>query len=122
MTAPRAVRYLAVGLLAVLILALAQTAGQRLLWGHNQYERLGFAAVNVAVAATLTRKYVRARDTYLHQHYRSGPYEIIALAAASRPAYEPASIVCPACGWRSYSPSDIREGYCGHCHDWTGRT
>ena len=19
----------------------------------------------------------------------------------------------------SYHPADIREGYCGHCHDWT---
>ena len=20
----------------------------------------------------------------------------------------------------SYNPNDIREGYCGNCHDWTG--
>lgn len=26
---------------------------------------------------------------------------------------------CPRCTWVSYNPNDIREGYCGHCHDWT---
>lgn len=29
--------------------------------------------------------------------------------------------VCPRCGKASSDPDDIREGYCGHCHDWTGR-
>jgi ribosomal protein L37E len=29
------------------------------------------------------------------------------------------SITCPRCGRTSYNPNDIREGYCGHCHDWT---
>jgi hypothetical protein len=36
--------------------------------------------------------------------------------AASAP-----SITCPRCGMTSYSENDIREGYCGNCHDWTGR-
>ena len=30
------------------------------------------------------------------------------------------SFTCPACGAVSYHPGDIREGYCGRCHDWTG--
>jgi hypothetical protein len=30
-----------------------------------------------------------------------------------------AGITCPQCGRTSYSPDDVREGYCGHCHDWT---
>lgn len=29
------------------------------------------------------------------------------------------SITCPVCGMTSYNPNDIREGYCGNCHDWT---
>lgn len=29
------------------------------------------------------------------------------------------SITCPVCGRTSYNPNDIREGYCGFCHDWT---
>jgi ribosomal protein L37E len=29
------------------------------------------------------------------------------------------SITCPVCGRTSYNPNDIKEGYCGHCHDWT---
>jgi ribosomal protein S27AE len=29
------------------------------------------------------------------------------------------SITCPKCGMTSYNANDIREGYCGNCHDWT---
>jgi len=32
---------------------------------------------------------------------------------------EPNSITCPRCGMTSYHPEDIRQGYCGNCHDWT---
>lgn len=32
-----------------------------------------------------------------------------------------ASITCPRCASTSYNPEDVRQGYCGHCHDWTGR-
>jgi hypothetical protein len=28
---------------------------------------------------------------------------------------------CPECGMTSHHPDDVREGYCGRCHDWTGR-
>ncbi|HWT30767.1 MAG TPA: hypothetical protein VN240_07040 [Propylenella sp.] len=28
------------------------------------------------------------------------------------------SITCPRCQLRSYNPNDIRERYCGRCHDW----
>jgi len=31
----------------------------------------------------------------------------------------PPSITCPKCGRTSWNPNDIREGYCGNCHDWT---
>jgi hypothetical protein len=30
------------------------------------------------------------------------------------------SITCPVCGMTSYNPNDVREGYCGNCHAWTG--
>lgn len=29
------------------------------------------------------------------------------------------SITCPRCGKSSPEANDIREGYCGNCHDWT---
>lgn len=32
---------------------------------------------------------------------------------------QPESITCPVCGRTSAHPADIREGYCGNCHDWT---
>jgi hypothetical protein len=28
------------------------------------------------------------------------------------------SITCPTCGLTSYNANDIREQYCGHCHQW----
>jgi hypothetical protein len=31
----------------------------------------------------------------------------------------PSSITCPRCGRTSHNPNDVREGYCGACHDWT---
>lgn len=30
------------------------------------------------------------------------------------------TITCPRCEAVSANPNDIREGYCGRCHDWTG--
>jgi hypothetical protein len=32
----------------------------------------------------------------------------------------PASFRCPRCGKVSVHPDDIRNRYCGACHDWTG--
>lgn len=32
---------------------------------------------------------------------------------------EQPSIKCPRCGMVSYHPEDIKQGYCGYCHDWT---
>jgi transposase len=29
------------------------------------------------------------------------------------------TITCPVCGKTSHNPNDVREGYCGYCHDWT---
>jgi len=31
------------------------------------------------------------------------------------------SFICPRCGLTSHRPTDVAEGYCGACHDWTGR-
>lgn len=30
------------------------------------------------------------------------------------------SFTCPRCGMTSHHPEDVRQGYCGNCHDWTG--
>jgi hypothetical protein len=29
------------------------------------------------------------------------------------------SFTCPRCGRTSHHPTDVAEGYCGACHDWT---
>lgn len=31
------------------------------------------------------------------------------------------SITCPDCGRTSWHPEDVRQGYCGYCHDFTAR-
>jgi ribosomal protein S27AE len=30
------------------------------------------------------------------------------------------AFACPRCGAVSHHPTDVAEGYCGRCHDWTG--
>lgn len=37
-------------------------------------------------------------------------------------AEDPPSFTCPVCGATSYHPQDVEHGYCGRCHDYTGRT
>jgi len=32
------------------------------------------------------------------------------------------SITCPICGRTSYNPTDIKEGFCGYCCEWTNGT
>lgn len=41
------------------------------------------------------------------------------IAGLARAASQP-SITCPVCKMTSYHPEDIRQGYCGNCHDFTG--
>ncbi len=33
----------------------------------------------------------------------------------------PPSFRCPVCKMVSYNPNDVREGYCGNCHAFTGK-
>jgi len=33
---------------------------------------------------------------------------------------EAESITCPQCGMTSHNPTDIKFGYCGNCHEYTG--
>ena len=30
------------------------------------------------------------------------------------------AFTCPRCSRTSHHPTDLIEGYCGRCHDWTG--
>lgn len=30
------------------------------------------------------------------------------------------SFTCPRCSRITHHPDDVREGFCGFCHDWTG--
>ena len=39
----------------------------------------------------------------------------MAEASGERPPF-----TCPTCGRTSHNPTDAAEGYCGHCHAWTG--
>jgi hypothetical protein len=31
------------------------------------------------------------------------------------------SITCPMCGMTSHNPDDVKNGYCGNCHAYTGK-
>lgn len=39
--------------------------------------------------------------------------------AIERAAADVDSLTCPKCQRTTHLPSDIREGYCGYCRDWT---
>ena len=41
---------------------------------------------------------------------------------AIRNGPDPITFTCPVCGSTSYNPIDAVEGYCGHCHQFTGHT
>jgi hypothetical protein len=32
-----------------------------------------------------------------------------------------ALFTCPRCGMTSAHPTDVQQGYCGNCHDWTAK-
>jgi hypothetical protein len=36
------------------------------------------------------------------------------------PKTPPPSFTCAQRGMVSHNPNDVREGYCGNCHDWSG--
>lgn len=42
-----------------------------------------------------------------------------AAGAARRLIADRVSIECPRCHRCSHHPTDVAEGYCGHCHTWT---
>lgn len=35
---------------------------------------------------------------------------------------QPPAITCPKCGRTSWHPEDVRQGYCGACHEFTNGT
>jgi hypothetical protein len=41
------------------------------------------------------------------------------LASHRSPGRRAQGFTCPRCGRTSYNPTDLTEGYCGACHDWT---
>jgi ribosomal protein L37E len=87
------------------------TAGTPVAAGTMGYEQFQ-AVANIALLDEFRRREDRAFEDILG----TGPRDRIPGRAAEAP-----SITCPRCGMTSYNPNDIREGYCGNCHDWTGR-
>jgi predicted RNA-binding Zn-ribbon protein involved in translation (DUF1610 family) len=77
--------------------------------------RLGMAAAQEAQALTDSPEFME-RVAAVQPLLRA------ASAAAADFVEEAVAFTCPRCGSRSYNPNDIREGYCGACHDWTGGT
>jgi hypothetical protein len=64
-----------------------------------------------------------AQVSGLRAALRPGPGALQATSPGWTPVTPTApcpSFRCPACGRVSYHPEDVRQGYCGACHDWTG--
>jgi hypothetical protein len=72
---------------------------------------MGFASVEEAQAFIDSGQ--RPRVDY-HQEC-----QMMLVLGSERVAKTYPSITCPRCAMTSYNPNDIRQGYCGNCHDWT---
>lgn len=83
-------------------------------------------AMNPAVVAVLLAEHVAdpaGRCTACRSQV-TGPIAwpcaiAVAAAAARRLIADRTSVECPRCHRRSHHPTDVAEGYCGHCHTWT---
>lgn len=62
-----------------------------------------------------------AVDAWIARTLVEAPAEMPAATRAklARLMAQAQSITCPRCGLTSYHPDDVREGYCGNCHEWT---
>jgi hypothetical protein len=47
-------------------------------------------------------------------------HEVIRLAQGHLHRRHRDSFTCPRCGRTSWNPNDLKHGYCGACHDYTG--
>lgn len=89
----------------------------RLDWSGSGHVKVYWGDKLVTTAANTPRGGCRSFDNLkaaIRRFERS-------LEAESQPeplAEEP-SFTCPRCQRTSYHPEDIRQGYCGNCHDWT---
>lgn len=72
-------------------------------------------------------------ETVIHELELRGPYTaviafavllvlVMAVEAVREARADRPSFTCPDCGARSWHPEDIRHGYCGRCHAYTGRS
>jgi hypothetical protein len=50
---------------------------------------------------------------------RAAQAEVNRIIDESVPDPDDDSFTCPRCQMTSYHAKDVREGYCGNCHDWT---
>lgn len=86
-------------------------AGRTMLWAYTR-ALLGLAASPLlhTQAAALRAELVAA-----------GVLPATAPAAGPVAPPAPASFTCPTCGRTSHHPQDVRNGYCGACHEFTGQ-
>jgi ribosomal protein L37E len=78
-------------------------------WTAGELARAA-AALDVSVGWLFGEAEPLTRWSVLWQHVER---------VANRYTRNASRITCPRCGRTSYNPNDVREGYCGNCHDWT---
>lgn len=98
------------GLQAFLPAAPEQTEGTPVVVVHGGRDATVMIHVNGLGMLALTGPIDELHDLMRHVAHALG-----------RSALEPEtpSINCPRCWCTSWNPNDVREGYCGGCHDWT---
>ena len=59
------------------------------------------------------------RESYIGGFEDAERVKVVDAYIAQLPRIGPSSITCPKCQMTSHHPGDIKNGYCGNCHDWT---
>jgi rubrerythrin len=61
-----------------------------------------------------------AEELTRHEHRHAYGFRRADWRRIAEQLHAPAgSFTCPRCGMTSHNANDVREGYCGNCHDWT---
>jgi hypothetical protein len=95
----------------------------------DSYLRDRFRDATIEIVASFEGRFVyRVRCSYHGTVAASTDFAVVEAAKAEHsiehdPDRAPdgrLSFTCPVCGRTSRHPDDVREGYCGACHAWTG--
>ena len=94
--------------------------GQQVPWTCSRHGQ-----VDTTMCAKCRAEYEKHREQASTEAFREQIMELYDLPQELREKWragwreDSPSVTCPRCGMTSYNENDIKQGYCGNCHDWT---